>query len=314
LIPLDSPDAGFGDADLAQSLSDALENRPEIRQAGQQIQAASQRLNMATKDVLPMLNLVMGSYVYGLNGQTDFGQAYTNQFAVGRPTMWAGLVYEKPFGNRGPRALQEQRVLELQRATRKIRPDTPTVRAEVEVAVREVSTTRGEMLSRHAAMLAEQDQVNYLFQRWRLLAGDQQVAGVVFNDLLDAQDRRAGAEFDFVTAQVAHRIAWVNLRKVTGTLFECSALTSADLAAARDPVPPPPPPMEAVPTPTPPTATSPTAAPPAFDPPPFNASTLPPPNASIVPGPPPAFIEQSSTEENPQSLKIVPLPPISDDD
>lgn len=238
LIPLDSPDAGFGDADLNHSLTTALDHRPEIEQALQEIRGASKRLDLAKNEVLPLLNLVMGSYVYGLQGQSAFATAYGDQFSVGRPTYWAGIVYERPFGNRGPRAARDQRMLELQRATSQLRVVTASVRAEVEIAVREITTTRGEMLSRHQAMLSEQDQVNYLLQRWRLLAGDQQVAGVVFNDLLDAQDRRATAEFDFVTSQVAHRVAWINLRRAMGTLCDCSAVTVDDLAASvNSPVP-----------------------------------------------------------------------------
>jgi outer membrane protein TolC len=248
LIPLDSTDAGYGDADLDSSLTTALEHRPEIDGAMQEIRGATQRLDLAKNEVLPMLDLVIGSYVYGLRGQTDFSEAFANQFDTGRPTYWAGLLFERPLGNRAPRAVRQQRVLELQRAVSKLRVVTANVRAEVEIAVREISTTRGEMVSRHQAMLAEQEQVNYLLQRWRILAGDQQVAGVVFNDLLDAQDRRAAAEYEFVTSQVAHRVAWVKLRRAMGTLCDCSAMTPADLAAPQaEPVPTPPPAPASVP-------------------------------------------------------------------
>jgi outer membrane protein len=232
LIPLDSPNAGFGDADLGGSLVTALERRPEITQAMQQMKSCAQRLDIAKSDVLPVLNFVLGAYVSGLQGQSDFGQAFGNQYSAGRPTYWSGLVFERPIGNRGPRAVQEQRVLELQRATSQLRAITATTRAEVEIAVREISTTRGEMISRHQAMLSEQDQASYLLERWRLLPGDQQVAGVVFNDLLDAQDRRAAAEFEFVTSQVAHRVAWIKLRRAIGTLCEVTAATSEDVKAA----------------------------------------------------------------------------------
>jgi len=240
LVPLDSGDAGYGDADLDASLATALEHRPEIDGALQEIRGATQQLDLAKNEVLPMLDFVIGSYVYGLRGQTDFSEAFANQFDTGRPTYWAGLLYERPLGNRAARAAREQRVLELQRATSKLRAVTADVRAEVEIAVREISTTRGEMVSRHQAMLAEQEQVNYLLQRWRILAGDQQVAGVVFNDLLDAQDRRAASEYEFVTSQVAHRVAWIKLRRAMGTLCDCRAVRPEDLAppaAAPEPIP-----------------------------------------------------------------------------
>jgi hypothetical protein len=118
------------------------------------------------------------------------------------------------------------------------------VRADVEVAVREVTTTYREMVSAHQAMQSEQKQIDYLVQRWRLLAGDQQTAGIVLNDLLESQDRRAAAEASFATAQIAHRIAWVNLRRATGTLIDCAAITGTEevipaLGASQPGLPPP---------------------------------------------------------------------------
>lgn len=296
LIPLDSPDAGYGDADLNASLVTALEYRPEIDGAMQEIRGAAQRLDLAKNEVLPMVNLVLGSYVYGLQGQSDFAGAIANQYDTGRPTYWAGLLYERPLGNRAPRAVRDQRIAELQRSTSKLRGVTGNVRAEVEIAVREVSTTRGEMISRNQAMVAEEENVKFLTQRWRLLAGEQQVAGVVFNDLLDAQDRRAAAEFEFVTSQVAHRVAWINLRRAMGTLCDCRAVVPEDSGAspaAAEPVTPSPA----------------NAAPPIT----FEASRTPQPTATWGPaelGVPTPVPTEASRE--PIGPTIVPLPQVSD--
>lgn len=308
LVPLDSPDAAFGDADLTTSLTTALDHRPEIDVALQEVRAAAQKLDLAKNEVLPMLNLMLGSYVYGLQGQTNFGDAIASQFNTGRPTYWAGLLYERPLGNRAARAVREQRILELQRATSKLRGITANVRAEVEIAVREISTTRGEMLSRHQAMLAEAEQVNFLLQRWRLLAGDQQVAGVMFNDLLDAQDRRAAAEFEFVSSQVAHRIAWVKLWRATGTLCDCSALTSSDLAPVTMPsTEPPVTEMVPIPAEIPTIQTEPSAMVVTPEPDvqsvPWRGPTAPEVEAIPIPGAP-------ATQPTPDAPVIVPLPPV----
>ncbi len=225
LIPQSAAGASSGEADLAVALSTALGLRPEIQQASKEIKAAGERMNIAQRDLLPMLNMILGGYVSGLQGDADFAAAYGNQFSQGRPTYWGGLVYELPYNNRAAQAQHSQRQVELRRSTAKLEIVTSNVRADVEIATREVSTTFREMVSAHQAMLAEQRQIDYLTQRWRLLAGDQQVAGIVLNDLLESQDRRGGAEFNFVSSQVAHRIAWVNLRRATGTLMDCAAVT-----------------------------------------------------------------------------------------
>jgi len=225
LIPQAAAGSSSGEADLAVALSTALNFRPEIQQAAKEITASCERLNIAKRDLLPQLNAVIGSYISGLQGSTDFGQAYANQFNQGRPTYWGGLIYEMPYGNRAANAQQHQRQLELSRATAKLQVVTANVRADVEVAVREVATTYREMVSAHQAMQSEQKQIDYLVQRWRLLAGDQQTAGIVLNDLLESQDRRAFAEASFANAQVAHRVSWINLRRATGTLIDCAAIT-----------------------------------------------------------------------------------------
>jgi outer membrane protein TolC len=244
LIPQTAAGSSSGEADLAIALSTALNFRPEVQQASKEITASCERLNIAKRDLLPQLNAVMGSYISGLQGNADFGSAYGNQFVQGRPTYWGGLTYEMPYNNRASHAQHHQRQLELSRATSKLQVVTANVRADVEVAVREVTTTYREMVSAHQAMQSEQKQIDYLVQRWRLLAGDQQTAGIVLNDLLESQDRRAAAEASFATAQIAHRIAWVNLRRATGTLIDCAAITGTEevipaLGASQPGLPPP---------------------------------------------------------------------------
>ncbi|MBL8825931.1 MAG: TolC family protein [Planctomycetaceae bacterium] len=239
LIPINPPDACYGDADLCVALATALDSRPEIHQATRSLRAASTRLNVSNKDLLPMLNVVLGAYASGLQGQSDFSNAIGDQFSVGRPTYWGGLTYEVPWGNRAAKAQFQARQLELKRAGSQLQAVAATIRAEVEIAARDVTTTCREVRSKYQAMLAEQQEVELLLERWRSLAGDQQVAGIVLNDLLDAQDRRASAELDMVGAQVSHRIAWIQLKRATGTLCDLTAVTGNEaLLPAVEPPPP----------------------------------------------------------------------------
>src|SRR5262249_16163592 len=146
LIPQTAAGSSSGEAELAVALSTALNFRPEIQQASKDITASCERLNIAKKELQPQLNAVMGTSISGLQGNADFGQAYGNQFTQGRPTYWGGLTYEMPYNNRAANAQHHQRKLELSRATAKLQVVTATVRADVEVAVREVSTTYREMV------------------------------------------------------------------------------------------------------------------------------------------------------------------------
>lgn len=220
LVPVQSPNIGRWNADLCESLTTALQYRAEINQAAKEIKAACVRADVSKNELLPVLNLVMGTYVTGLEGQANIGQAWVDQFSQGRPTYSTGFTFEIPFGNRAANARMQQRRLELRQTMNQLQITTASIRSDVEIAVREVDTTYREMVSKYHAMAADEAEIQYLTERWRLLPGDQQVAGVVLEDLLDAQERLATAEFGFTNALVAYNLSLINLKKVTGTLLE----------------------------------------------------------------------------------------------
>ena len=112
------------------------------------------RAEVSKNEVLPVLNMILGTYVYGLHGSGDIVAAYGNQYDLGRPTYSAGLTFEIPLGNRAANARLRQRRLELRQAVNELQVTTSNVRTEVEIAVREVTTTYKEMLSKSQAMIA----------------------------------------------------------------------------------------------------------------------------------------------------------------
>ena len=220
LIPSQRPSLGCMNVNLVESLGAALSNRPEINQANREMRAAAVRADVSKNELLPVLNLILGTYVYGLHGNGDIGTAIGNQYSLGRPSWSTGLNFEIPWGNRAANARMRQRRLELRQAASQLQVTTANVRNEVEIAGREVTTTHQEMQSRSQAMLANDSEVQYLADRWRLLPGDQQVAGVVLHDLLNAQERLADAEMGYARSLVEYNVALINLKRCTGTLLQ----------------------------------------------------------------------------------------------
>jgi outer membrane protein TolC len=94
------------------------------------------------------------------------------------------------------------------------------MRAEVEVAVREVNTTYRETGSRQIAMTAAEAEVNFMTRRYELLPGDDRAASFLLGDLLTAQDRLSNEEFAFVESQIAYAISLAQLKRVTGMLLQ----------------------------------------------------------------------------------------------
>ena len=228
LVPSQTPNQAYLPIRLEDSLIEALKARPEVNQAAKELRAASLRVCVSKNELLPMLNLVLGTYVYGLQGQSNIAAAYGNQFSVGRPTYSAGLLFDVPYENRAARARYQARRVEVRQLANQLEVTMTKIRAEVEVAAREVDTTYREMVSKYHAMKADQAEINYLTERWRLLPGDQQVAGVVLDDLLTAQERLADAEFGFARSLVAYNVSLVNLRKTTGTLLAYDEITQME--------------------------------------------------------------------------------------
>ncbi|MCE9604989.1 MAG: TolC family protein [Planctomycetia bacterium] len=220
LLPSKSPYHEPAEPNLVEALTVALQQRPEVKQGFTEVRAAGVKADVSKNELLPVLNLLLGSYVYGLQGNSEIGDAWVSQYAQGRPTYWTGLQFEYPLYNRSANARMTQRLVELRQSTNKLQQTMIQVRAETEVAVREVTTTYREMVSKYQAMQADQTEIEYLTSRWRLAADDQQLAGVVLNDLLGAQERLAAAEYGFAAAEAAYNVALANLNAVTGSLLQ----------------------------------------------------------------------------------------------
>lgn len=232
LIPFDAPRSEPTEPQLDQALTEALQLRPEIQQALLEVRATSVRAEVSQNELLPVLNLVLGTYVAGLRGNADVGQAWIDQFTVGRPTYWTGVQFEYPLWNQGANARLTQRRVELRQATNRLQGIMLNVRSETEIAVREVTTLYREMLAKRDAIQANAAEIDYLTSRRSLMIGDPTTAGVVLDDLLSAQERRADAEFDYVAAQAAYNVALVNLNRVTGTLLQTQQVSIFETSQA----------------------------------------------------------------------------------
>jgi outer membrane protein TolC len=220
LIPVQPPIEVPHQVSLEDALIVALHHRPEIDQVTHEIRAASVRLDVSKNEILPVLNLILSSYVYGLEGEGDVLAAFDDQFAAGRPSYSAGFLFEYPLGNRAAQARLKRTRLELRQLTNQLEATTWNVRLEVETAVRDITTAHREMTSHYHAMIGNETETEYQDRRWRLLPGDHQSAGIALDDLLDAQERLNRSEASYVAALVAYNVAIVQLKRAMGLLLE----------------------------------------------------------------------------------------------
>jgi outer membrane protein TolC len=229
-IPVTSVADSWVDVSLRDALATALYHRADVDRAIQKTEMAGLRLNMSAKELLPVLNLVLETYVAGLEGRSNIGQAWQNQFLVGEPGYTAGLLFEVPLHNRAARVRHERRQAEMRQVTRDLQATVDAAMLEVEIAGRAVRTAHRDIQANYRSMTATQAEVDYLQDRWTRLPGDDRSASFLLEDLLRAQDRLADAEFSFAKAQIAYTMAQVRLKEAMGVLLAKEDLQPGELA------------------------------------------------------------------------------------
>ncbi len=227
LVPSDVPSSDIIPVSIQDSMASALQFRPEVLQATEQIRAACVRMNVAKNEILPILNLIAQSYVAGLRGNSDIPDAWVDQFTVGAPSYSLGLRYEIPVGNRAAQARLERRRLEIRQLESQFRATSETVKLEVEVAVREVQTSHEEMLAKQLAAHASNQDLDYIKTRWENLTGQDGDASLVLDNVLRAQERLALTEYELLNAQMTYNLSQMNLKRASGTLLQSEQISES---------------------------------------------------------------------------------------
>ena len=217
--PAESPASMPSTTGLREALETSLVNRPDISRAIRQMRASSVRIGVSKNELLPRLDFLVTSYVAGLQGRAQLIDSIGNQFSDGRPGYTVGLEFEVPLGNRAAKAKMEQRQWELKRAISEFRVTVETSLTEVEIANREVDTAYRDMLGKYQAMLAAQNEIAYLQDRFNALPLIEDSGMLLLEDLLDGYERLADEESAFVQAQTSYALSIIQLRRTNGTLM-----------------------------------------------------------------------------------------------
>jgi len=220
IIPNDTPFAAKKPVEIRTSVQTALKNRPEVKQAFKQLKAGVIRLQMAEKEVLPILDFVFEGYLAGLEGNNDYQQAVDNEFNIGGPGYSVGLLFDMPLDNQAAKARQRRRQLEVRQLISQLRTTMDTVMLEVQVSVREVDTAFREFNSAYQAMQARHARLSTLQDRRGLSTSDENY----LQRLLDAQAELADSEHTFMMSYIAYNISMMNLQRAEGNLLKISSI------------------------------------------------------------------------------------------
>ncbi|WP_197231167.1 TolC family protein [Novipirellula artificiosorum] len=219
MIPTDPPLAAPFPWTLRDAVQRGLESRPEIRAAAHELESAALALQISRNQLLPQLNAVVDGYLAGLNGDYDFFQSFGDQFSNFQPGVSAGLEYELPRGRRYARSRYRESMFWYRQKSEELREAMQTTRSEIETALIRVETAIQRQQTRRQLVEAAIEEETILTQRWLMVGGDGSRVGLVLENLLDAQQRRADAEREWVSTQVQYLVALVELQQAMGTLL-----------------------------------------------------------------------------------------------
>jgi outer membrane protein TolC len=215
MVPIDeAPDAPITFS-LLDTLSQAMQKRPEVQKAVLQIDDAAIRQRVSDNARLPALDLAVQAQFQGLDESTR--EAYDQLNESKFVDYLVGLSFEQPIGNRAAEAGYRQRQLERVRSATNYRRAVQQVVVDVKAALRNVTTNYQLIEQTRSSRLAATENL-------RTLEVQEKTIQSLTPDFLDLKFRRqeslANAELDEVAALTDYSIAVADLAAAQGVSLE----------------------------------------------------------------------------------------------
>lgn len=228
ILPVETPADLPVEFSLLDSVTTALQNRPEARRALLLIKDASIRQRVADNQRLPLLNL---SATVRYNGVTtrrgeDISDVYDNLDEWDFIDYLLSLQFEVPIGNRGPEAAYLEQQLTRRAAVINYQNIAQQVVLDVKDTLRNLLTAHELIGAARAARRAAADNLRAI--------EEQEEAGVALTpefllDLkLSTQQRLADSEIDEIQALTDYNASIARFYQAMGTLLDRNGITFRD--------------------------------------------------------------------------------------
>lgn len=211
IIPDDFPMLKRFVVDAIGEVQTALDNRPEIHE--QQLRIANARIavGQARNEELPRFDLLFRYTINGLAGTADksFDEVSRNKYE----DYLIGVEFEVPIGNRGPRAAHRRAQLQHQQAAAQLRAVFEEVILDVNLAVRQMSTSYDQIVPGFESSEAREREVDSTVAR----AERKDIN--TLNSELGARQSLATSRRTMLRAMIDYNIAIIDLERAKGTLL-----------------------------------------------------------------------------------------------
>jgi outer membrane protein TolC len=209
LDPRDRPQLIVSVPDFDQVLTNAIANRPDIKAADLQVEAARLVVAAAKNQTLPSLDLKGG---VGIGGTSNTYGSSVDNISSDPDTIWqVGIVFSTPFGNRTAKGEYQQAIAglaqtrtEAEYLRQQVRRSTREVVRDVELAIKGVEAAQKTSLATLMRLEAEQEK----FAVGRSTA----------NNVLEAQEAYAEAVSSENRVRVEYAKAVAELDRIQGMI------------------------------------------------------------------------------------------------
>lgn len=209
ILPTEEPQTAPIEVHEKEAIERALKNRPETKQAGQQLEISKAEESLYRHRRLPDLD-VFGRYA--VSGYSDeFSDAYDNTSFNDEDSWAVGLNFSYPIGNRSAEARFRSKAIARQQSEAQIERIRSHIKQDVKQVLLSIAFAEGEIESTRAAKESAVSVVQGEFIRFEL--------GQTTNEeLLRAQDLLAANSRNYVRAVVDYNIAKAELTRAQGLL------------------------------------------------------------------------------------------------
>ncbi|MEM9940728.1 MAG: TolC family protein [Planctomycetota bacterium] len=214
ISPLDialSPDKEF---DLA------LQNRPEIKRALGDIRRNSIEKGVAKNQLLPILDMTMAVSNRGLRGNRGLGSAFADQFNFGDPTYSAGLVYERPVGNRAAKSQFRQADLRITRFQQQLEQTISQIALDLKIVFLDLKEANERLVLAKRVFDTANSDYQIRVDRYLLKVDDKGDVTTFLDNLFSSQDRLATAQREYIQAITDFSLINIRLQRARGTLLQ----------------------------------------------------------------------------------------------
>jgi outer membrane protein TolC/septal ring-binding cell division protein DamX len=211
VLPVELPRISPVKVEESETMAKALDNRPEIIKAREQLMVSIADQELAAHQRLPTLD-VFGRYSF--SGYGDEGGDAWDDVSMDDNDAWeVGLRFEYAFGNRLANSSYKKNTLARLQANAQIQRIADDVKLEVKQVLKRLATLEDEIKANRSAKEAAEKVVEGEFARF-------DIGGTSNEELLRAQDLLAVTSRSLAMSIVDYNIAIHELTRVQGVLPE----------------------------------------------------------------------------------------------